>query len=161
MDKIMKTIEKNLIAWFTSAHTEYYSDWKKQAFEEFYRQFDNLNTPASYEQTGGDIYNGYLTIPNGGKYIISSDAIYYQENELQEPKNIFGVDDIEEETFEYSQVINCDRCNNWEEFPADMARDSAQNFDLIRYTDDIENNTAQYQCCHCNSIVQSTIEKGE
>jgi len=39
--------------------------------------------------------------------------------------------------------IECDDCNMWEEFPADMPRDKAQSFRVVALADD---NNAIYEC---------------
>jgi hypothetical protein len=58
-----------------------------------------------------------------------------------------------EEEFYY---IECNTCDNWESFPADMPRKKAQTFKYLRPNGD----SGVYQC-ECDNVVNSKIIKEE
>lgn len=56
---------------------------------------------------------------------------------------------------ELIRTINCG-CGNWEEFPADMPRESSQTFSWL-YNINNDKNQAFYRCPDCHARVKSKI----
>lgn len=81
-----------------------------------------------------------------GKYDHPENDAYLVDLDIDESDNML-------------QVVTCPKCNNWEEMPADEARDKFHSFNWIRDCD--EDCTAIYACTQCDNYVKSEIREAE